>query len=371
TDALGRFYAETIKKSPDTPFWYNRAASFALTQKNYDAALSFSKTALELSQKTGVNVSKESMLPQARTALNTYLDALLFKKQYDQLITYASQYVDSDLAFVAFAVMADAKAELGDKAAAFNYYNKALLKAASEDAVVLSILQKMTTTVGRDPTIKWCTDQLKTAPDSLPINLAMCQLMRSNNESGKAIMYIDKCIQLANTKSAAYQNFIDIKQAILVEAYKATSDVKYLNNAIKLYEDLIASSSSPEVGAMNNLAYLLASNDRDIDKAVEYSKRAYDVVQNNPNILDTYAYVLYKKGDYAKAFELVRSAVQMFERTSVSAPADVYEHVGMISAKLGRKTEAANAYKQALKIGGKTLSDKEDQRIKAAIEALK
>ena len=44
---------------------------------------------------------------------------MLQKKQYDELITYASQYVDSDLAYVAFTRMADAKAALGDKDAAF------------------------------------------------------------------------------------------------------------------------------------------------------------------------------------------------------------------------------------------------------------
>jgi tetratricopeptide (TPR) repeat protein len=304
-------------------------------------------------------------------ALDNYLELMRLKKQYDQLIAYASQYVDSDMAFVAFSAMADAKAELGDKTKAFEYYNKALLKTGSDDNVVFNILKKMTDAVGRDETIKWCTEQLKATPDSLPINLAMCNLMRSNNETGKALLYIDKCLKLAEQKPSLHRNFTDTKQAILLEAYKATSDDKYFKDAVKLYEDFIAKSPSVEAGALNNLAYLLASNDRDIDKAVEYASKAYDVVQNNPNILDTYSYVLYKKGDYKKASQLVRSAKDMFERTSVSAPPEVYEHLGMISAKLGDKAEAVNAYKQALKVGEKTLSDEQKKRITAAIEALK
>ena len=370
-DSLTRFYQDTIKKFPDTPFWYNRAASFAISQKNFDAAAALSKAALELSQKPNPNMPKEAMLPQAQMALGNYLDVMRLKKQYDQLITYAAQYVDSDLAVIAFAAMADAKAELGDKAKAFEYYNKAMLKAASNDAVVFQLLGKMSNAVGEDETIKWCSQQLKTTPDSLPINLAMCNIMRSGKETGKALTYIDKCIQLTGPKNSSYRNFIDTKQAILLEAYTATSDKKYFNEAVKLYEDLVAGSSSVEVGALNNLAYLLASNDENIDKAVEYIKKAYDAVQNNPNIVDTYAYVLYKKGDYAKALQLAQSAVQMFERASVSAPADAYEHLGMISAKLGRKTEAANAYKQALKIGEKNMAEKDKQRITAAIAALK
>ena len=43
----------------------------------------------------------------------------------------------------------------------------------------------------------------------------------------------------------------------------------------------------------------------------------------------------------------------------------------MINEKLGRKSEAVNAYKHALKTGDQTLSDAAKNRIKAAIEALK
>jgi tetratricopeptide (TPR) repeat protein len=372
TDSLTRFYANTIKQFPDSPIWYNRAAIFALSQKNFDDAFAFSKTALELSQKANSTLSKEDLLTEARTAFETYLNVLRLKKQYDQLITYASQYVDSDLAVVAFTGMADAKAELGDKSAAFDYYTKALLKGSSEDVVVFAILRKMSFAVGSDETIAWCTRQLKTMPDSLPINLAMCNMMRMNNENNKALAYIDKCLQLVDKKSAAHRNFIDLKQMILIQAYNSTSDKQYLDAAIKLYEGIIAQSTSPEVGTMNNLAFLLADNNRDLDKAAEYIKKAYDVVQNSPNILDTYAYVMYKKGDYTKALELAQSAIQMSEqKRNVSASADAYEHMGMISEKVGHKNEAVNAYKQALKVGDKTLSEQAKERIKKAIEALK
>ena len=50
-DSLSRFYDDTIEKFPDTPFWYNRAASLAISQKNFDKALALSKKATELSQK--------------------------------------------------------------------------------------------------------------------------------------------------------------------------------------------------------------------------------------------------------------------------------------------------------------------------------
>ena len=55
--------------------------------------------------------------------------------------------------------------------------------------------------------------------------------------------------------------------------YTTTSDEKYFNEAIKLYEDFIETSSSVEVGALNNLAFLLADKTMDIDKAVKLCKK--------------------------------------------------------------------------------------------------
>ena len=40
---------------------------------------------------------------------------------------------------------------------------------------------------------------------------------------------------------------------------------------------------------LNNLAYLLADNNEQIEKAVEYAKRAYEAMPNDGNNLDTYA----------------------------------------------------------------------------------
>ena len=65
----------------------------------------------------------------------------------------------------------------------------------------------MNATVGRDETVKWCTEQLKTSPDSLPINLAMCKLMQMNNENIKALDYIDKCMEVAGAEKSSLQKF--------------------------------------------------------------------------------------------------------------------------------------------------------------------
>ncbi|GAG17119.1 unnamed protein product, partial [marine sediment metagenome] len=86
--------------------------------------------------------------------------------------------------------------------------------------------------------------------------------------------------------------------------------------------------------------------------------------------LDTYAYALYKNGRYSEAAEFLLAALQQYEQESISAPAEVYEHLGMIKEKLGARDEALAAYKQALKVGANMLSQTAKERIDSAIERL-
>jgi tetratricopeptide (TPR) repeat protein len=228
----------------------------------------------------------------------------------------------------------------------------------------------MADVVGRNETIAWCSQQLKTSPDSVSLNYAMCNLMQLTTEYNKAIAYVDKCMELVGPKSPAYRNFNDNKQAILVKAYEKTQDKQYLNSAIKLYENVIDDATLPSSGALNNLAYLLADHDMDLSKASNYARKAYELEPTNPNILDTYAFVLYKKGEFAKAAEFIHNSISMFEQSSVSAPAETYQHAGMINEKLNRKPQALAAYKQALEIGDQSLSDKNKEQIKSSIQRL-
>ena len=122
---------------------------------------------------------------------------------------------------------------------------------------------------------------------------------------------------------------------------------------------------------MNNLAYLLASKDKQLDEALEYAGRARILVPNNASVLDTYAYVLYKNGEYERAAELFQAALQIYEQDKVSAPAAIYDHLGAVNEKLGLTAEAVAAYEQALKTRTEELSEQEKRRIKAVLEKLR
>ncbi|MCH5240944.1 MAG: tetratricopeptide repeat protein [Muribaculaceae bacterium] len=85
---------------------------------------------------------------------------------------------------------------------------------------------------------------------------------------------------------------------------------------------------------LNNYAYFLSEEDMHLEKAKMMSKHAMELVENNPTYLDTYAWILYKLGDYKEAMEYIKKALELAEEQGDEN--DEYQkHYEAISTKLG------------------------------------
>jgi Putative Zn-dependent protease, contains TPR repeats len=58
---------------------------------------------------------------------------------------------------------------------------------------------------------------------------------------------------------------------------------------------------------MNNYAYYLSLEKQDLEKAEQMSKTVFERFPNNPTYVDTYAWVLYKRGKYNEAFNAMQN----------------------------------------------------------------
>lgn len=360
-EALKNFYDKTLKIFPDSADWYNRAGAFAIAIGEANKAEQLYKQAWQK--------SKENSAGDI-TALNGYFQALIAGGKMDTFFEEAGKYVDGNFAPVTFVKMAEAKFKLGDKGAAVQYLRKAIDKAGTDEVLVSNILQRMYEMLGAEEVLAYCTEKLKTNPDSLPANMAMFNLKTINGEYNSAADYIDKCLQIIGPNSPDKVVLMTKKAETFTAAYSKTSDNNYLKKAITEYESLLAEMpNNPDV--LNNLAYMLAEENVRLTDALEYAKRACEARPNDPGLLDTYSYLLYKNGKLVDAVESLQFALQQYEQNRVSAPSEVYEHLGMIKEGLGSVDEALAAYKQALEVGTQGLSDTARGRIKAAIERLK
>lgn len=99
--------------------------------------------------------------------------------------------------------------------------------------------------------------------------------------------------------------------------------------------------------ALNNCAYHMACEGKDLDEALRMIETVIAEEQDNPTSLDTYAWVLFKRKDYAKAREIIDRTLGLMGEDDMSA--DVLEHAGDIYFMDGEPDKALSFWKDALK----------------------
>lgn len=95
--------------------------------------------------------------------------------------------------------------------------------------------------------------------------------------------------------------------------------------------------------AANNLAYILAEQDKDLNKALELAKLAKEKLPNDPGVMDTMGWVYFKRGLYDSAIiELADSLEKIPENPTA------HYHLGMAYYKKGEKEKARAQLERAL-----------------------
>lgn len=98
--------------------------------------------------------------------------------------------------------------------------------------------------------------------------------------------------------------------------------------------------------AMNNCAYFLACQNRDLDRALTLIEMVIENKPDDPTSLDTYAWVLFKQASYDKALEAMDKALAGEEEPT----AEMLEHAGDIYFMARKNKEAVEFWKKALEL---------------------
>jgi tetratricopeptide (TPR) repeat protein len=380
-EALSRFYQETLEKFPDDTNWLNRAGAFALKTGQYEKAEQLYQKSCQIRRQANGSQNPEELIKDLSyaTALDGYLKALLMGSgepdknnwnpdKISQVLDESTKYLNSSFSPVAYLRMAEANYKLGNKANVAKYCQAAIEKTDTNETLASEVLMRMFLMLGADEVSKFCRQRLETHPDSIAANYAMFNLVSIQGKYAEAIRYINKCIELTDSKSPRRIDYIIKKADTLMQAYEQTSDNKYIRTAITDYESLL-SEMPKNINVLNNFAYTLAEYNQRLPEALQYAQQALDAKPDDPGIMDTYAYVLYKNGKNQEAAEYVEAALQQYSDQNITlVPPEVYEHKGMIEENLGDKGEALAAYQMALETGADRLTPGARQRINKAIE---
>jgi len=190
-------------------------------------------------------------------------------------------------------------------------------------------------------------EALRNNPNNVIITyfVGVAYMMKKDTENAR--LYLERALdQSANendfVKSMVYGGLGDLYHEIKMES---ASEVAY-DEAIKL--------DSNNVTVLNNAAYYLALQKKNLEKAAEYSRRSNELEPSSGTFQDTYAWVLFQQGKYQEALPWIEKAIKNSEPSGV-----LFEHYGDILFKVGKNKEAVKQWEKALTMADGSSIDKE------------
>lgn len=121
---------------------------------------------------------------------------------------------------------------------------------------------------------------------------------------------------------------------------------KHLNDEAFAAYDSCLQWKPDNIGCLNNYAYYLSVQNKDLAKAEQMSYRTVKAEPNNATFLDTYAWILFMQQRYEEAKIYIDQAL-----ASDSLPGSVItEHAGDIYAKVGDIDKALEFWQKALEL---------------------
>lgn len=203
--------------------------------------------------------------------------------------------------------------------------------------------------------IKVCEPGIEATPDALEFYY---YLAIAYNQAEKPDSVISIC------KRALEHTTADSKKEIVSDFYSILGDMyhtqKQMKEAYAAYDSALVYNPS-NIGALNNYAYYLSVERRDLDKAEEMSYKTVKAEPNNATYLDTYAWILFEKGNYAEARIYIDNAM----KSEGGDKSDVIvEHCGDIYYMTGDVDGALTYWKKAQEMGSesKTLKQKIEKK---------
>ena len=142
---------------------------------------------------------------------------------------------------------------------------------------------------------------------------------------------------------------------IVSDFYALMGDILYKKNkpeeAFAAYDSCLQWKDD-NVVALNNYAYYLSEQNRDLKKAEQMSLKTVEAEPTNSTYLDTYAWILFLQDrcDEAKAY--IDWALGSDSDSTQTASAVVIEHAGDIYCKCGDINRATELWQKAIDAGG-------------------
>ena len=180
---------------------------------------------------------------------------------------------------------------------------------------------------------------LKYHAESPLVNLVLGTVYSQMGDYDKALSTLDRSLELTDTT--------DVEA--LSSVYSTIGDVHYAmgdsDGAFEYYNKAI-DTNPDNMLALNNCAYYLAVEGRDLDRAERMSALTLKAQPDNATSLDTYAWIMFKKKDYTQAMAYIDKALENTEEPSE----ELFHHAGDIYFMNAEPDTALDFWEKALEL---------------------
>lgn len=192
--------------------------------------------------------------------------------------------------------------------------------------------------------ISLCEAGVESNPDMLEFYFYLAIGYNQAERADDALAICQKALTHVNEKSD--KKVVSDFYAIIGDVYHSQ---RKNEEAYAAYDSALVYNPS-NISALNNYAYYLSVERRDLDKAEEMSYKTVKAEPNNATYLDTYAWILFEKGNYAEARLYIDDAMKSDEEKSDV----IVEHCGDIYYMTGDVEGALKYWRQALEMGSQS-----------------
>ena len=119
----------TLEKYPESAYWNYRAGRFALESEDFTEAEKLLEKSWKISQEDGGDAA----------TFDYYLECLYRSGKHQELLSYASKYIDTQYAPVAYAQMAQTQFKMGNASKSVEHYRTGLEKSGTSESLMLAM----------------------------------------------------------------------------------------------------------------------------------------------------------------------------------------------------------------------------------------
>ena len=236
----------------------------------------------------------------------------------------------------------------GDPEGALAILKSRLGKPDPQSGLFVKVIQIEAYLERPDSVARWSDRALDLYPDDIRI-----YMLRSS-----ALQYLKRPKEAQKTLSRALK--VAATDSLRSEVWGAIGTLWHeegnLKKTFSAYEKALDYDPNNAL-VLNNYAYFLSLEERDLDRALGMAQRAVRLQENFATYLDTYAWVLYKTGAYAEARRVMQLALPL---DSEQNP-ELMMHYGDILWALDEKFMASVYWKKARDAGWEPASEIEER----------